>query len=187
MAEMTSEHLLHSELTEKIIGTFYEVYNELGHGFLESVYENSLTIALKEKGLDAQQQVSVPVWFHGQRVGDFYADIIVNDLVILELKAARSIDQAHIAQLLNYLRATEVEVGFLLNFGPKPEFKRQAYSNSRKNLAADLRRQRGSERFNRRSVQLTQDICNSMNVENMLWFYLRHSRSSAAKIFLWLI
>ncbi|MBX3243090.1 MAG: GxxExxY protein [Acidobacteria bacterium] len=136
---MPNEQFLHSELTEKIIGTFYEVYNELGHGFLESVYENSLAIALREKGFDVQQQVAVPVWFHGQRVGDFYADIVVNDLIILELKAARAFDHAHIAQLLNYLRATEIEVGLLLNFGPKPEFKRQAFSNSRKKLAADLR------------------------------------------------
>lgn len=131
-APLTNEQFRHSELTEVIIGTFYEVYNELGHGFLESVYENSLAIALKSKGLEVFQQIAVPVQFRGIQVGNFNADMLVNRFVILELKAARIIDSAHIAQLLNYLKATEVEVGLVLNFGMKPEFKRVVFGNDRK-------------------------------------------------------
>jgi GxxExxY protein len=124
--------LKHSTLTESIIGTFFEVYNELGHGFLESVYENSLGIALSEKGFEINQQIAIPVHFRGKLVGDFVADIIVDRSVLLELKSARAIDGAHIAQLLNYLKATDIEVGLLLNFGHKPEFKRLAFENRRK-------------------------------------------------------
>lgn len=127
-----SKKLKHSDLTEKIIGTFYEVYNELGHGFIESVYENSLAIALRENGFEVLQQIAIPVWFRGNQVGDFDADLLVERSVLLELKAVRAIDPAHYAQLLNYLKATEIEVGLLLNFGPKPEFKRMAFSNERK-------------------------------------------------------
>lgn len=119
-------------MTKSIIGTFYEVYNELGHGFLESVYEKSLAIALRDKGLEVHQQIAIPVLFRGKMVGDFDADILVNKLVLLELKVARSIDDAHIAQLLNYLKATPIEVGIVLNFGPRPEFKRVAFGNERK-------------------------------------------------------
>ena len=129
-----NEQFKHSELTQSIIGTFYEVYNELGHGFLESVYENSLAKALREKGCEVHQQIAIPVWFRGTQVGDFDADIMVNHLVLLELKAVRAIDPAHVAQLLNYLKATEIEVGLLLNFGPKPEFKRVAFGNDRKRV-----------------------------------------------------
>ena len=124
--------LIHRELTEKIIGTFYEVYNELGHGFIESVYEKSLAMALREKGIEVFQQVAIPVWFRGTQVGDFDADLLVERSVIAELKSARAIDSAHLAQLLNYLKATEIEVGLLLNFGPKPEFKRRIFDNPRK-------------------------------------------------------
>lgn len=127
-----NEQFRHAELTKGIIGVFYEVYNELGHGFLESVYENSLAIALRVKGFEVHQQVSVPVLFRGQLVGDFNADLLVNKTVILELKSCRSIVDAHIAQLLNYLKATEIEVGLLLNFGPLPEFKRVVFGNERK-------------------------------------------------------
>ena len=127
-----NEQFRHAELTKSIIGMFYEVYNELGHGFLESVYENSLCIALREKGCEVHQQIAIPVWFRGKQVGDFDADVLVNKLVLLELKVARSIEQAHIAQLLNYLKATQIEVGLLLNFGPHPEFKRVVFGNGRK-------------------------------------------------------
>ncbi len=127
-----NDSLKHHALTDKIIGTFYEVYNELGFGFLESVYENALVIALREKGFKVEQQISVPVWFRGQRVGDFVADLLVEDKVILELKAVRIFDESHKAQLLNYLRATEIEVGLLLNFGHSAEFKRLAFDNHRK-------------------------------------------------------
>ena len=124
--------LKHRQLTEKIIGTFYDVYNELGHGFIESVYEKSLAIALREEGFEVFQQVAIPVWFRGIQVGDFDADLMIEQTVIAELKSARSIDPAHVAQLLNYLKATEIEVGLLLNFGPKPELKRLVFENSRK-------------------------------------------------------
>lgn len=128
---MTSS-LMHSDLTEKIIKTYYEVYNELGGGFLESVYENALLIALHEKGLEASSQVSTPVWFRHQQIGNFFADIVVEGKVILELKAVKKILDAHRAQLINYLRATDIEVGFVLNFGERPEFKRMVFENSRK-------------------------------------------------------
>lgn len=127
-----NEQFLHSDLTQTIIGTFYEVYNELGHGFLESVYERSLAIALRANGFEVFEQVDIPVHFRGDLVGDFVADLLVNGRVLLELKAAKAIDQAHVAQLLNYLKATDVEVGLLLNFGPKPEFKRLVFGNDRK-------------------------------------------------------
>ncbi|MGD1102778.1 MAG: GxxExxY protein [Terriglobia bacterium] len=122
----------HEEITERIIGVFYEVYNELGHGFLESVYEQSMAIALSEAGLQVVRQAPITVHFRGQVVGDFRADLLVNNQVIVELKAARAIERAFEAQVMNYLRATKVEVGLLMNFGPKPEFKRFIYDNERK-------------------------------------------------------
>ena len=122
----------HWELTEKIIGVFYEVYNELGHGFLESVCEGAMAIALQQAGLQVQRQVSIAVCFRGHQVGVFVADLMVEGLVIVELKCARNIDAAHEAQVLNYLRATNIEVGLLCNFGIKPEFKRLVFDNSRK-------------------------------------------------------
>ncbi|MGH9326839.1 MAG: GxxExxY protein [Terriglobia bacterium] len=138
----------HQELTRKIIGVYYEVYNELGHGFLESVYENAMMIALREAGLNAVQQAPVTVRFRGAIVGDFRADVLINDAVIVELKAALGIDPAHEAQLLNYLRATEIEVGLLLNFGPKPQFKRLVFANERKarpQINADERRLKATD------------------------------------------
>ena len=122
----------HGEITQKIIRVFYEVYNELGHGFLESVYEKSLQIALTSAGAKAQTQIEIPVSFRGQCVGKFTADLLVDDCVLVELKAARTLDSSHEAQLLNYLRATDIEVGLLLNFGFKPEFKRLVFDNPRK-------------------------------------------------------
>jgi GxxExxY protein len=124
--------LKHEQLTGKIIEVFYEVYNELGHGFLESVYENAMRLALTEAGLFVPPKQPLQVWFRGVVVGVFEPDITVDSSVILEIKAARAIDSAHEAQLLNYLRATDVEVGLLLNFGPKPEFKRMVFDNERK-------------------------------------------------------
>jgi len=121
--EQGSESLKHRELTEKIIGSFYDVYNELGHGFLESVYQQALTVALNAAGMKVEREVPISVRFRGHTVGDFRADLLVEGCVLLELKAARSIDQAHEKQLLNYLRATDVEVGLLLNFGVKPQFR----------------------------------------------------------------
>jgi GxxExxY protein len=133
------EWLKHQNVTEKVIGVFYDVYNELGHGFLESVHEEALAIALLEAGLKVERQVPIAVWFRGRRVGDFRADIVVDGQVLLELKAARTIDQAHEKQLLNYLRATDIEVGLLLNFGVRPEFRRLVYENQRKKIRVDPR------------------------------------------------
>ena len=129
----------HPEITDKIINVFFEVYNELGHGFLESVYERSLEIALKSLGLKVCRQIQIPVWFRAKPVGDFTADMLIEDCVLLELKAARTLDSSHQAQLLNYLRATEIEVGLLLNFGLKPEFKRLIFDNPRKALRGNSR------------------------------------------------
>lgn len=131
MIQMNTD-LRHYALTEKIIAVFYEVYNELGHGFLESVYHKSLGLALNEKGLLVQSPVDIPVFFRGHQVGCFEGDILVEKCVLLELKAVRTLDSSHKAQLLNYLRATEIEIGLLLNFGVKPELKRLIYDNPRK-------------------------------------------------------
>src|SRR6476620_11805727 len=129
----TNEHgFKHQEVTRKIIGIFYAVYNELGHGFLESVYQDSLVIALKAEGRRLCTPVESPVWFRGNNVGNFEGDVLVENCVLLELKAARALDSAHQAQLLNYLRATDIEVGLLLNFGLRPEFKRLLFDNPRK-------------------------------------------------------
>jgi GxxExxY protein len=111
---------------------FYDVYNELGHGFLESVYQRSLAHALESSGLEVRAQVKIPVWFRGQRVGQFEGDLLVNDSVLLELKVANCLALSHSSQLLNYLRATDIEVGLLLNFGLKPEFKRLILDNASK-------------------------------------------------------
>ena len=124
--------LKHGLVTDKILKVFYQVYNELGHGFLESVYHRSLVIALDSVGLKVCSPVEIPVWFRGTQVGRFEADILVENCVLLELKAARALDQSHQAQLLNYLRATDIEVGLLLNFGERPEFKRVIFDNLRK-------------------------------------------------------
>jgi GxxExxY protein len=126
--------LKHSDLTEKVIGVFYDVYNELGHGFLESTYAQAMVVALEESRLSAMREVPVPVWFRGTKVGQYYADLIVEDVVFLELKAARALESAYEAQLLHYLRATEIEVGLLLNFGLRPQFRRLQFDNERKRI-----------------------------------------------------
>ena len=124
-----------SALTDRIIGCFYTVYRGLGYGFLESVYERALLLELRKAGLEAESQVPLTVLYSGQAVGEFRADIIVDDKVLLELKAAKSIEPVFEAQLLNYLRCTDIEVGLLLNFGPKPQVRRFVYDNRRKQLS----------------------------------------------------
>ncbi len=124
--------LLHKELTEEILNAFYAVYNELGYGFLEKVYQNSLFIELKSRGFKVEAQKQIRVNYKGFEVGEYYADIVVDDLVILELKAAECLVKEFEAQLINYLRGTNMEVGLLLNFGKKPEFIRKVYENRRK-------------------------------------------------------
>ena len=126
----------HSKLTDLIIGVFYEVYNELGFGFLESVYRNALQLALIEKQLVVVPEKAISVYFRGNKVGDFRADLVVNDLVLLELKTAEAIAIAHDAQLLNYLRSTTLEIGLILNFGPKPQVRRLLFDNDRKQSRA---------------------------------------------------
>ena len=124
--------LLHRDLTDVILKTFYEVYNELGYGFLERVYQNALYIELKNKGLEVVPQKKIKVYYRGNVVGDYYADLIVEDRIILELKAVEYIVEQFENQLLNYLRGTDCEVGLLLNFGKKPEFRRKIFENKRK-------------------------------------------------------
>jgi GxxExxY protein len=133
---MTSaQHSLkHAELTERVIGIFYDVYNELGYGFLESIYEESLTIALREAGLKVSRQLPIPVWFRGHTVGEFRADLLVENNVRLELKSARTLEPTHEAQLLHYLKSTEIEVGLLVNFGQRPQFRRLLFDNQRKKI-----------------------------------------------------
>jgi GxxExxY protein len=121
--------LLHEELTNSIIKIFYEVYNELGYGFLEKVYQNSMYLELKNKGYKVEAQKKISVYYKGTEVGEYYADLIVEDLIILELKAADFIVKDFENQILNYLRGTDCEVGLLLNFGKKPEFKRKIFEN----------------------------------------------------------
>lgn len=125
--------LKHKEFTDKVSHTFFKVvYPQLGYGFLKKVSENALIIALRNEGLKVQGQTKIADYFQGQAVGEYFADLLVDDLVILEIKAARRITIEHEAQLLNYLRATLNDVGLLLNFGPKPDFRRKVFDNERK-------------------------------------------------------
>jgi len=121
----------HSELTSAIIGAFYDVYNELGYGFLEKVYENALVYELRKRGYRVLQQAPVEVYYDGLQVGQYFADLLVNATVILELKAAEGIVEEHEAQLLNYLKATDIDLGLILNFGPKPQIKRMVFETAR--------------------------------------------------------
>ncbi len=133
------EGLMHFETTEKILHAFYDVYNELGPGFLESVYEQAMCIAMRELGLQVETQVPVPVWFRHHQIGNFRADMLVNGVVLIELKTAKAIDRIHEAQLTHYLKATPVEVGMLLNFGPQALFRRIAFENSRQKIRENPR------------------------------------------------
>jgi len=123
----------HSDLTKKIIKAFYTVYNELGYGFLEKVYERAMIIELKEIGLNCNKQQAIKVKYKNQNIGDYYADIIVNDVVIIELKAVKNIIEEHEIQLVHYLKATDIEVGLLLNFGPEPQIVRRVLTKEYKN------------------------------------------------------
>jgi GxxExxY protein len=122
----------HDDLTKKIIGVFYEVYSELGSGFLESVYHEAMRLALAQAGLKAMTEVAVPVSFRGELVGIFRADLIVNDAVLIELKACEALAREHESQTLHYLRATDIEVALLMNFGPTPKFRRLVLDNDLK-------------------------------------------------------
>lgn len=127
--------LLHQEITDVIIRCFYKVYNELGFGFLEKVYENALLIELRNSGLESVKQIPIQVYYQSCPVGNYFADIIVNDKVIIEIKAGEgNLIEIHELQLINYLKATRIEVGILLCFGKKPEFKRKIFTNNNKKL-----------------------------------------------------
>ena len=127
---MNTDNYKHSEITEKIIKAFYKVYNALGYGFLEKVYENAMFMELVSMGLIVEKQKQIQVYYEGKEVGQYFADLIVEGDVIVELKASESLCEEHEFQLINYLKATEIEVGLLLNFGKKPELKRKVFSNT---------------------------------------------------------
>lgn len=127
---------LNADLTELVLKVFYEVYNELGGGFLESVYHKAFAMALRQASLAVSDEVAVPVHFRGALVGDFRADLTVNGCVLLELKAVSALDKMHEGQILNYLRATNFETGLLLNFGPRPQFKRFVLETKNKKIRA---------------------------------------------------
>ncbi len=123
---------LHKEIGDKVLRAFYNVYNRMGFGFAEKVYERSMMIEFRKMGVKCERQKSITVYYDGENVGDYCADIVVEDAVILELKAATGIATEHETQLFNYLRATDVEVGYVLNFGEKPQFRRVLFTNDRK-------------------------------------------------------
>lgn len=125
--------LLHKNITEIILKSYYKVFNNLGYGFLEKVYENALFYELKKQGLVCEKQKPIKVYYDEIQVGEYYADIIVNECIIIELKAAESLAEEHEFQLINYLKATDIEVGLLLNFGKYPQFKRKIFTNNKKN------------------------------------------------------
>ncbi|WP_298223221.1 GxxExxY protein [Flavobacterium sp.] len=129
---METFELLHKDLTSDVLKLFYEVYNELGYGFLERVYQNALCHELKSNHFEVEVQKRIKVGYKGIEVGEYFADIVVNDTLILELKSIESISKEHHAQLINYLKATDYEVGLLLNFGKKPEFIRKVFENHKK-------------------------------------------------------
>ena len=130
--------LLHKKITDKIIKTFYEVYNSLGYGFLEKVYENAFCIELRKAGLNCSQQTKIDVFYKGEKVGNYFADIIVENKIIIELKAS-SLVKEHEFQLLNYLKATEIEVGLLISFGKEAKFVRKIFTNERKSEHLKIR------------------------------------------------
>ena len=124
--------LLHEQITDKVIKSYYKVYNTLGYGFLEKVYENALAIELKKNGLDVKCQYPISVKYENEVVGEYFADIIVNDIVVIELKATKEISEENECQLINYLKATRIELGLLLNFGKDAEYRRKIFMNKYK-------------------------------------------------------
>jgi GxxExxY protein len=122
----------YARLSEQILGIFYQVHKDLGFGFSEKVYQRAFSLALREAGLGVEEQVSIKVYFHGELVGEFFADMLIDNVILLELKSVSTILEEHEAQLLNYLKATEIEVGYIMNFGKSASFKRKIYDNNRK-------------------------------------------------------
>ncbi len=130
--ERALPELKHERITGLLKEAFYRVYGVLGYGFLEGVYANAMMIECRKAGLNVRHEVRIRVNYEGVDVGHYDADLVVGDAVIVELKACRTLAPEHEAQLLNYLKATAYEVGFLFNFGPKPQYRRMVYDNSRK-------------------------------------------------------
>ena len=122
----------HSDLSDKIIKVFYEIHNELGYGFSERVYQKAFGIALRQIGLKVEEQLPIKIYFRGQEIGEYFADMVVNDVILIELKAVGQIVEEHEAQLLNYLKSTKIEVGYVMNFGKSAVFKRKVFDNERK-------------------------------------------------------
>ncbi|TRX01896.1 GxxExxY protein [Flavobacterium gawalongense] len=127
-------NFLHKSLSDSILKAYYEVYNELGYGFLEKVYQNAMYFELKSQGFKVEAQKQIKVYYKSQLVREYFADLIIEDSITVELKACECLMDEHKAQLLNYLKATKVEIGILLNFGTTPEFKRLIYTNERKKI-----------------------------------------------------
>lgn len=121
----------YEKITFDIIKSFYKVYNTLGHGFLEKVYENALSLELKKLGYNVESQKAINVYYDNQEVGNYYADLLISDEIILELKTVEKLKDEHKFQLVNYLKATDIEIGLLLNFGKKPEVKRVVFTNKK--------------------------------------------------------
>jgi GxxExxY protein len=126
--------LLHKEITEKIIKAYYKVYNTLGYGFLEKVYENAMAIELRNMGFEVKCQYPINVFYETEIIGEYYADIVINDIIVIELKASSSLLEEHECQLINYLKATEIELGLLMNFGKEAEYKRKVFMNKFKKM-----------------------------------------------------
>jgi GxxExxY protein len=124
--------MMHEDITSGIIQAYYNVYNYLGYGFLERVYENAVAKELKKCGFRVERQKNITVFYEETPVGEYFADLVVEDIVIIELKATDVLREEHDRQLINYLRATNIEIGLLLNFGKKPEFRRKIFTNDRK-------------------------------------------------------
>ena len=130
--------LIHKEISKPILRIFYDVYNELGYGFLEKVYQNAMYFELKAQAYKVEAQKQIKVYFKNQLVGKFYADLLIEDTIIVELKACECLISSHVAQLMNYLKSTQIEVGLLLNFGETPDFKRLVFTNNRKSNLKNL-------------------------------------------------
>ena len=126
---MKTNNYLHSDLSGKVLQAFYKVYNTLGFGFLEKVYENAMKVELNKMGINCQQQYPIDVFYEGKKVGSYFADLLIDNKLIVELKSVEKLASEHEAQLVNYLRATELEVGLLLNFGKNPTQKRRVLTN----------------------------------------------------------
>jgi GxxExxY protein len=129
--------LLNTNLTQRVLTVFFAVYNELGTGFPEFVYRRAMVLALKAAGMLVQEDTALPVWFRGERLATFRADLLLDSLVLVEVKAAPELDDGHRVQVLNYLKASDIEIGLLLNFGMSADFKRLVCDNVRKRRQRD--------------------------------------------------